>query len=173
MILRKIITTILWIFFRMKKVSIVWSIKNNIEWNTKIYNSGKKLIIGKVNIRNNVLINTESTGEMIIEDGCFFNRNCIVSCRNKIIIGKGCIFGPNVCIYDHDHKYDVNGFKNGYTCKEIIIEEGCWIGAGVIILKGTYIGKGSIIGAGAIVKGTYPEKTLIYSVNKIKTRSLR
>lgn len=172
MLVRKLVTTLKWITLRLKKVSIVWSLKNNLEFNVSIYNSGKKLSIGRTYIRNNTLINTEDNGELIIGDDTFFNRNCVISCRKKIRIGDNCIFGPNVCVYDHDHKHDSNGISKGYVCDDVIIEDGCWIGAGVIILRGTHIGKDSIVAAGSVVKGNYPEKTLIYSVNDIKTRTL-
>lgn len=35
--------------------------------------------------------------------------------------------------------------------KSIRIEEGCWLGANVIVLPGVTIGKGTIIAAGAVV----------------------
>lgn len=33
----------------------------------------------------------------------------------------------------------------------VIVEDGCWIGGGVIILFGVIIGKGSVIGVGSVV----------------------
>ena len=33
----------------------------------------------------------------------------------------------------------------------MVIEDGCWIGANVTILKGVTIGRGSIVAAGAVV----------------------
>lgn len=71
------------------------------------------------------------------------------------------MFGPNVCIYDHDHKYDAEGFKEGYRTGAIVIEDHCWIGANVTILRGTHIGEGCVIGAGAILKGDIPEHSLV------------
>jgi acetyltransferase-like isoleucine patch superfamily enzyme len=42
----------------------------------------------------------------------------------------------------------------------VVIEEGVWIGAHAIILKGARIGKGSIIGAGAVVSGEIPPMSI-------------
>ncbi len=53
-----------------------------------------------------------------------------------------------------------------FKTSKTVIEEHCWIGAGVIILKGAYIGKNSIIGAGAIVKGNVPAHSLVMSDHK-------
>ena len=33
----------------------------------------------------------------------------------------------------------------------VVIEDGCWIGANVTILKGVTIGRGSVVAAGAVV----------------------
>lgn len=38
----------------------------------------------------------------------------------------------------------------------VTIEDGCWIGGGVIILPGITIGKGSVIGAGSVVTKNIP-----------------
>lgn len=40
-----------------------------------------------------------------IGDGVYFNNNCILTAREKIIIGDRTIFGPGVAIFDNDHAY--------------------------------------------------------------------
>ena len=42
------------------------------------------------------------------------------------------------------------------TFQKIVIQDGCWIGCGVRILKGVIIGKGAIIGAGSVVTKNLP-----------------
>jgi len=45
----------------------------------------------------------------------------------------------------------------GYTeVLPVVIGEGCYIGAGAIVLPGTTMGDGSVIGAGSIVRGEIP-----------------
>ena len=111
-------------------------------------------------------------GSMHIGNRVFVNRNCIFVCRKSIRIGNHCTFGPNVCIYDHDHKYGYQGIESGYNYGDICIEDHCWIGAGVIILKNTQIGEGSIIGAGCVVKGTVPPHSLVTMDSKLKIREI-
>lgn len=108
---------------------------------------------------------TCSGGSLIILDGAFFNRNCLVACHQRIYIGKDVIFGPNVCVYDHDHAFSLAGGvkKNEFKCSEVFIDDSCWIGANVVILRGTHLGKGCIVGAGAIVHGELPDYSLIKS----------
>lgn len=103
-----------------------------------------KLKIGSIRTENNVLLAVAGVGHMTIHDS-FFNQNCVVVCRNDITIQKGCLFGPNVMIYDHDHKFDYKGISSSdYSTGYVHIGKGCWIGGGAIILKNTEIGEGSI-----------------------------
>ena len=46
----------------------------------------------------------------------------------------------------------------------IIIEDDCFIGVNAILLPGTTIGANSIVGAGAVVKGTFPDLSVIAGV---------
>lgn len=116
-------------------------------------------------------------GNLSIDDNTSFNRNNILICREKIQIGSRCSFGPNVVVYDHDHIFDseqVSG--NHYKTSGIVIEDNCWIGANVAILRGTHIGNGSVIGAGSIVKGNIPPHSLVkmnreLNIEKIDKRS--
>ena len=79
-------------------------------------------------------------------------------------IGDHCIFGENVKIYDHNHKYNDLSMpigKQGFSSKEIVIEDNCWIASNVIILKGVHIGANSVIGAGVIVYKDVPENSVV------------
>ena len=138
---------------------------------------GTEIFIGKnaflslnnVSSRTNVHLLCDA-GEMHIGNGVFFNSNCIVVCRHKIKIGDGCMFGPNVCVYDHDHAYTADVVSaNEFKCSEIIIEDGCWIGAGVIVLRGTHIGRNTIIEAGSVVKGNIPSDSIVTTIGKIRS----
>lgn len=101
-------------------------------------------------------------GTLSIGDNVFLNRNCIIVCRKSITIGKDCSFGPNVVIYDHDHKFSTDGFDNyQFNSKEIRVEDGCWIGANVTLLKGAHIGHHSIIGAGTVINMDIPPHSIV------------
>lgn len=172
MFLRKTITILKFIEFFFCGVKLKKTIHTNIEKGVKIYNSGKKLEIGETYIRANSNINTEGKGELIIGSKVFINRNAIISCRNKITIEDNCIIGPNVCIYDHDHKFGESGVENGYILEDVIIEKNCWIGAGVIILKGTHLGENCVVAAGTILKGNYPANSMIYNKKETVVKRL-
>lgn len=98
-----------------------------------------------------------------IGNGAYF-----VSTRANLKIGSNILFGPNVTIYTGDHPIHVIGkhisditdadkdhLGNTFD-KDVVIEDGCWIGTHAIILKGVTIGKGCVIGAGAVVTKDVP-----------------
>ncbi len=131
------------------------------------------LSLDSINVNTNVHLVCDD-GRMSIGSDVFFNRNCIVVCRKGIKIGNECKFGPNVCIYDHDHVFSSDGvLQDKFLCSEIIIEDDCWIGAGVIILRGTHIGKKTVIGAGSVIKGVIPPNSLVTSSRETRTIPLK
>ena len=138
-----------------------------------IQEAGKMKLGKNVTFQRNVSLTSVSGGILDIGSDVAFNRNCTVICRREIIINDHVIFGPGVTIYDHDHKFSEEGILSGFKHGSIIIEEGCWIGANVTILRNTHIGEGSVIGAGAIVKGDIPPHSLVTSDRKLNIVPIR
>lgn len=81
-------------------------------------------------------------------------------------------YGPNVMIFDHDHDYQSYNLKENFKTDEIIIEDNCWIGANVVILKGTHIKENSVIAAGSVVRGVIEQNTLFYNERVSKTKKI-
>lgn len=123
----------------------------------------KGMITSQKGLRMRANTNLVSAGGRINLGQCvFFNRNCNVVARERITIGNGVSCGPNVCIFDHDHQFDKKGVAGTkYKCGEVVIGDGCWIGAGAIILRDTHIGEGCVIGAGTIVRGNIPPHSIV------------
>lgn len=120
-----------------------------------------RISVGTLSVNTNTHIECER-GELKIGRGVIFNRNCIVACREKITIGDNCLFGPNVCLFDHDHLYGPEGVSpDKFICSEIKIGDSCWIGANTVILRGTHIGKNTVVCAGSVVKGEIPAGSLV------------
>lgn len=115
--------------------------------------------------------NIECGNHIFINEGAYF-----ASTRAKLIIKDHRMFGPNVTIYTGDHAIHVVGKHiiditdedkdnlGGGFDKDVIIEDGCWIGTRAIILKGVRIGKGSVIGAGAIVTKDVPDYSVYVGI---------
>lgn len=111
--------------------------------------------------RFSIYMNHTETARLSIGDDVFFNEDCSISCLDSITIGNHCVFGENVRMYDHDHKFDHTGVTSGFVSKPIVIEDDCWIGSGCIILKGVTIGRGSVIAAGTTVAKSIPPHSLV------------
>ncbi|MDP0507262.1 MAG: acyltransferase [Fusobacterium sp. JB019] len=99
-------------------------------------------------------------------ENTFINTNTTINCREQVKIGKNCLFGEGVRIYDHDHVFYLSDKlveRNKFKTKSILIGNNCWIGANAIILKGIKIGDNSVIGAGTIVTKDVPKNTIFHS----------
>lgn len=109
-----------------------------------------------------------------VGDGTSIPKGSIFYClRAPLSIGRKVIFGPRPTIITGDHRIDVIGkhlidVTNEEKLPEndmpVVIEDGCWIGANVTILKGVTIGRGSIIAAGAVVTNSCPPYSIIGGV---------
>lgn len=118
-----------------------------------------------ISIGNNIYVghNTVLKGyfknEMVVGDHTWIGQNCFLHSAGGLSIGSAVGIGPMVKILTSVHKEEELA-KPILFCdlefKEVIIEDGCDIGIGSIILPGVEIGEGSIIGAGAIVTKDIP-----------------
>jgi len=138
---------------------------NHISPFTEINLSRKgKLTFGyKTKIRSGTKITVRKEAEIVIKDNVFLNHGCMLMCHEKIYIGSNVQVGPNVLMYDHDHDFrHENGLKAlKYRTSPIKIGENVWIGANTVILKGTTIGDNCVIGAGSVIKGNFPNNSII------------
>ena len=104
---------------------------------------------------------------IFIGDKVIINMNCTFVDNNRIDIGSNVLIASNVQIYTATHSIRVNermvqDWSEGQEiCRTyalpVKIEDGVWIGGGVIILPGVTIGRNSVIGAGSVVTRSIPE----------------
>lgn len=126
-----------------------------------ILNKGKMTLGKNLRIIEQSSISVLKEGTLVLGDNVSLGGNNRIVCHDSITIGDGTIMGPNVCIYDHDHLFNSESGVDRYQYKtsEISIGRKCWIGADVIILRGTHIGDRCLIAAGSVVKGNIPDGT--------------
>ncbi len=86
-----------------------------------------------------------------IGSDCYFNTNCRVVACEEISIGEHTMIGPNVCMFDHDHLFSVDGVHRKVTSSSTTIGERCWIGANTLVTKGASIGDRICVGGGSVV----------------------
>ena len=111
------------------------------------------------------IIFARAGAKVVLEDDVRMSGVTIYS-RESIRIGKHTSIGGNVKIFDHDfHPIDpqerLEHPNSGMKTRPVDIGENVFIGANVIILKGSKIGNNCVIGAGAVVSGTFEDNTVI------------
>lgn len=128
------------------------------------FNKGSNVQLGrKIRIHSGSKIKVRSNAELVMGNDVKINYNCIIACHKKISIGDGTEFGPSVYIYDHDHCFDKNMgvSSNTYNKSDVEMGKNVWIGANTIILRGSKIGDNCVVGAGCVIKGQYPNGSII------------
>ncbi len=93
-----------------------------------------------------------------IGDGSFVNYGCFFA-AGDIVLGRNVFLSTGVTLSTGDHRLGPHEKRAGEDVQEpIVVEDGCWLGANVIVLGGVRIAAGCVIGAGAVVtKDTEPD----------------
>ena len=94
-----------------------------------------------------------------------FNYGCVLIAHERIEIGRGCLFGPNVHVYDFDHGMSQNGVMDRdqpTTTGPVHIGDNVWLGANVVVLKGVTIGDNAVIAANSVVYKDVPANMLFH-----------
>lgn len=102
-------------------------------------------------ISRGCLLQVNGEGRLDVGDNVFFNENCHVVVQEKIHIGEATLFGPNVCIYDHDHIFDDCGVHSDLESLPVWLGARCWIAANAVVTKGVRVVDGVLVGAGSVV----------------------
>lgn len=126
---------------------------------------GKQIKFGrKVTFRNYFTVYIGKGATIEIGDNTFFNHGCSLNSLQSIKIGKDCLFGENVKIYDHNHKFREKISRvsdQGFKTSPVVIGDNCWICSNVVILRGVKVGNHCIIGAGCVVNRDVPSGSIV------------
>ncbi|HFI0113616.1 acyltransferase [Streptococcus suis] len=160
----------------MKSIKLLHYLKMYLTWLCYKLIYGKKLQIGKnVVWRKSLSIMIDTGASVIIGNDCFFNNYCSLNANERIEIGQGTIFGENVKIYDHNHRFaDRQQLlkKQGFSTEPVHIGKNCWIGSNVVILKGTIIGDNCIVGAGTVLSGNIGDGKIVTQRRELEYRDI-
>lgn len=107
-----------------------------------------------------------------IKDNVWVGYNSHLDGIGGIEIGEGVNVASHTCIYTHSSQNSVRWLgkkfieipaqdRLGYVLDKVSIGEYTFIGTSCVILAGTKIGKGCVIGAGSVVRGEFPDYSIL------------
>lgn len=103
-------------------------------------------------------------GFLKVGDGVVFGGRDTINCYLDVEIGDDCIFADEVYVGDFDHRTDDPETPiqhQGIVKSPVRLGNDCWLGTKSVVLRGTSIGAGSVVGAAAVVRGRFPERSVI------------
>ena len=129
----------------------------------------KGIYIGdKVRIYPGVRMEAHNGGKIIIEDNTSIAQNFHVTAgKEDLVIKKNTTISGNVFITNIDHGYqdiEKHILDQEWIVKTTVIGEGCFIGFGAAIQADTILGKHCIVGTNAVVRGHFPDYSVIVGV---------
>lgn len=127
-------------------------------------------------------------GEVFIGKSCHIAPNCVLSGIGGLYIGINTTIATGSAIYSFSHHYrnlsnleDVHQYsftsmarhdQQSMILGPVVIGDYSAIGLNSVILPGTNLKKGCWVASGSVIKGSFPEQTLIYSNREIYTKSI-
>lgn len=141
----------------------------------------------------------QGPGSVVFGDRVHLERNVFLKCVSdvavltvgrRVFIGNGvefdlsmaCFVGddvliaPGVFVTDHHHRIHGPGLVAELGVEEapVRIEEGAWLGARCVVLKGVRIGEGAVVAAGAVVTRSVEDREIVGGVpaRRIGTRGV-
>ncbi len=102
-----------------------------------------------------------------IGDRCMIGRGSHIVGHFSIEIGDDVYTGPYIYVTDQNHGYEeVDEVVHAQWPHDVPVRigTGSWIGTGVVILPGTTLGRNVVVGAGAVVRGIFPDHSVVAGV---------
>lgn len=101
---------------------------------------------------------------IILNERVTIQQNCHITCAEKIYIGANTAIAAGVTITDIDHSYTnihIPIERQSLEITPVKIGNDCKIYNNAVILRGTSIGNHCVVGANSVVKGDYPDYSII------------
>jgi maltose O-acetyltransferase len=119
------------------------------------------LILGKITITGN----QPFAGNLTVGEGSRINSPLYIELNAPVTIGREVGIGHHVVLITTDHDTADSSNRSGaMTHSPIVIEDGAWVGAGVMVLPGVTIGAGSVVAAGSMVSQSVPPNKVVGGV---------
>lgn len=124
---------------------------------------GKLSFLGEARMGEGTIINVK--GNMVVGKRFSANKNCFLSCTNKVIIGDDVLFGWDCHVFDDNGGHHVlyNGVERKQSKEDnaITIGNHVWVCSYAHLLAGSTIGNGSILGYKSLLTKKYKEENVL------------
>ncbi len=171
----------------IKKVAL-WTLQPSGEyrprwWVRNLLNPIVHQVSPRAIIRKRIRLDVFPFKKFVVGDGCIIEDFTLIAnavgdvvMGKKVLIGLGSkitgpvTFGDNILLaqnvimsgLNHDFEDVTRAIVHqGFSVKEIRIDDGVWIGAGAIVTNGVHIGKNAVVGAGSVVIKDVPAYTVV------------
>lgn len=130
----------------------------------------KNIIIeDRVRIYPGARLEAYNRGRIIIGENTSIAQNfhCTSDGDFPLTIGKNTTISGNVFVTNIDHDYtdiETHILDQKRIIKETTIGDNCFIGFGAAIQAGTILGKHCVVGTNAVVRGVFPDYSVIVGV---------
>lgn len=109
-----------------------------------------------------------------IGENAFIGRRVFLDMANPVVVERDAVVSEGVSIITHQ---DVGNRMLAAFYKrrdgEVVLKEGCWIGANATILNGVTVGKCAVVAAGAVVNRDVPDYTVVGGVPAVFIKNLK
>ena len=164
--------TLLYTFF-IKRRFANWGRGSRLGLGAKLINAGLVRVGREVTICEDVWINAkddrgDGLSTLTIGDGTYIGRLVQINAWQGVTIGCNVLIADRVFISDADHNFadtsipillQGDSFLGG-----VILQDGCFIGIGAVILPGVTIGKNAVVAANAVVTKDVPPCVVVGGV---------
>jgi acetyltransferase-like isoleucine patch superfamily enzyme len=101
-----------------------------------------------------------------IGDDTWIGHQVFIASGSSVRVGKCVDIAPKVFIGTGTHELDTEGEHSAGPGinRDVIIDDGVWLGACATILPGTSIGHKSVVAAGSVVSRDVPERKIVGGV---------
>jgi maltose O-acetyltransferase len=98
-----------------------------------------------------------------VGQGTVIGNHVTINLDADVRIGNNVSVSPFVRIYTSTHQLGPGSNRrlSAVLAKPVIIEDGCWIGLGAMLLPGVTLGRGSVVAAGAVVMSEVPPNSYV------------
>lgn len=111
-----------------------------------------------------------------LADSAIVNDALLNTVSGSITVGEHAFFGHRVSVLTGMHDIEKRGRERQLAIPEegrdVVIEEGVWIGSGAIVLGPCRIGAHAVVAAGSVVSGDVARETIVAGVPARLVRSL-